>query len=423
MKIDRAQAPEIFTPNCVEAMAERISTTNKGVKVYSLTFPQFDVIRISLVFRAGTKYQSMPFLANSTISMLSEGTKTKNSKEISDILDFYGLYFDVSIDRDYSVITICCLAKFFDEALAIFEDIILNPIFPQKELKVLKNKRKHTLKMEREKVDYIALENFSKAIYGIDHPYGSTYNENMYDDLTPKDLQTFFEKFYLRNNMFCVASGNMTPEQSSRISDFCDKFPEREFTIVNKSDINKLPETVKIKKKNSLQSAIKIGRRMFAKSHEDFVPMQLLSTVLGGYFGSRLIKNIREDKGYTYSIFAAMVNMEDSGHFVITTEVASEHTKNAVEEIFKEMERLKTDLIPQDELTMVRNVIIGQVLRILDGPFGIADVTIENIQNYTDNRSVGEMIRLISKIESKELQELAKKYFKKENMSIIIVGK
>lgn len=423
INIDRTKAPEIFTPSGVEAMAERVSTSKKGVKIYSMNFPQFDVIRISLVFRAGTKYQAMPFLANSTVSMLSEGTITKNDKEISDILDFYGLDFDVSIDRDFSVITICALAKFFDETLAILEDITLNPTFPKKEFEILKNKRKDTLKVRREKVDYVALERFSKAIYGNDHPYGATYDENLYNQLTTKDLKDFYDKTYLLNNMFCVTSGNITPEQNERIATICDKFPEREFSILDCSKIDKTPESVYIEKSNSFQSALKIGRRMFIKNHEDFIPMQVLSTVLGGYFGSRLIKNIREEKGYTYSVFSAMVNMEDSGHFVITTEVSAEYTQNAIDEIFKEMKLLQTDLIPESELILVRNVIIGQVLRILDGPFGIADVAIENVQNDTDNRSVGEMIRIINKIESEQLRELAKKYFNKEDMSVVIVGK
>ena len=163
-KIDRTIAPEIYTPNNIEAMSETKQKTPKGVDLYTLDFSQFDVVRLSLVFRAGTKYQSMPFLANSTMSMLSEGTTTHSNKEISDILDFYGIYYDVSMDRDYSVITICSLSKFFEKAMSIFEDIMLHPTFPKKELKTLKAKRKNSLKMEREKVDYIALEKFSEVI-------------------------------------------------------------------------------------------------------------------------------------------------------------------------------------------------------------------------------------------------------------------
>ena len=131
---------------------------------------------------------------------------------------------------------------------------------------------------------------------------------------------------------------------------------------------------------------------------------------------------MREDKGYTYSIFAGLINMEDGGHFVISTEVGSEYTQKALEEIFYEMEVLKTELIPEEELVMVRNVIIGQVLRILDGPFGISDVTIESVQNQTDNSSVGQLIRTINEIGAEQLRDMAIKYFNKEEMTVVVVG-
>lgn len=422
-KIDRAIAPQIFTPNNIEAASEVFHKTPNGVSLYTLDFSQFDVIRLSLVFRAGTKYQSEPFLANSTASMLSDGTITRSSKEIADILDFYGIYFDLSMDRDYSVVTICSLERFFGKAMEIFEDIVLNPTFPKKELKTLKAKRKHSLKMEREKIDYIALENFSKVIYGDNHPYGVSYSESKYDDLKPETLKKFYDNHYLRDNLFAVVSGKISPENLNKIEALCDSFPTKEFKIVRNTEISAEPQEIYIEKPNSLQSAIKIGRRMFIKTHEDFVPMQFLTTVLGGYFGSRLIKNIREDKGYTYSIFAAMINMEDSGHFAISTEVASQYTQSAIDEIFKEMDILKQELVSEHELTLVRNVIIGQVLRILDGPFGIADVTIENVQNQGNNKCVSEMIRKINNTTSEQLREMARKYFIREEMCVVIVGK
>ena len=421
-KIDRSIAPVMFTPNNVEALTEKVIVTPKGVKIYSLEFPQFDVVRVSMVFRAGSKYQNMPFMAASTLGMLSEGTANKTNKQISDILDFYGIYFDVSIDRDYSIVTICSLSKFFDTAIDILEDIILNPTFPKKELSVLGSKRKNSLKLEREKVDYIALEKFSNSIYGENNPYGVSYSEECYEDLKPKHLKEFYDNHYLLNNLFSVVSGNITPEIIEKISNICDKLPEKEFAIKDCSKFDTEPVTRHIEKEDSLQSAIKVGRLMFTKKHEDFIPMQFLTTVLGGYFGSRLILNVREDKGYTYSIFAGLINMEDGGHFVISTEVGSEYTQKALEEIFYEMEVLKTELIPEEELVMVRNVIIGQILRILDGPFGISDVTIESVQNQTDNSSVGQLIRTINEIGAEQLRDMAIKYFNKEEMTVVVVG-
>ncbi len=421
-KINRAIAPPIYIPQNIEAHSEKISLSANGVKLYSLDFNQFDVVRVSLVFRAGTKYQSKAFLANSTLSMLSEGTSKYNNKELSDLLDYYGIFYDISIDRDYSIITVCALSKFFGEMMNILRETALYPTFPDKEFKIMKSKRKNVLKVEREKVDFISREEFTKTIYGENHPYGVTYSEDFYDKIDASDLKTFYENHYLNNNLFAVVSGNFGERECAEILELCDMFPSKPFEIRNVSETFTKSKYSYIEKSSALQSAIKVGRVMFDKNHEDFIPMQLLSTVLGGYFGSRLIRNIREEKGYTYSIYSAMLNMEDSGHFVISTEVACQYTQNTIDEIFNEMIKLQTELIDETELNMVRNVIIGEVLRILDGPFGIADVTIENIQNSTDNTSVATMIKRINSITNTELRELAKKYLRPEDMTVVVVG-
>lgn len=420
--LNRKIEPNITIPKDIKVKIEDKLVSKTGVNIYKLKFEQFDVIRLSFVFDAGVKYQTKPFLANTTVSMLSEGTKTRKNKKIAELLDFYGIYFDTSIDRDYSVVTICCLSKFFDEAIDICSDILLNPVFPKKELKILLNKRKQSLLVERQKIDYIARESFVASIYGNDHHYGSSFNEKEYDNITREDILDFYNKNYLKNNLFVVVSGNITPYHTDKIISLTDSFKCGPFRKIDVSEVKNPKGDGFLEKKDSLQSAIRIGRVLFNKNHQDFIKMQVLSTILGGYFSARLIKNLREDKGYTYSIFSAMINMEDSGYFVIASEVTSKFTQNAINEIFKEINILQKDLVDSEELDMVKNVIIGEIIRILDGPFGIADITIENIQNNKSNLYISEMIEQINNTTPEDIKSMANKYLNKEQLTTVIVG-
>jgi predicted Zn-dependent peptidase len=150
--------------------------------------------------------------------------------------------------------------------------------------------------------------------------------------------------------------------------------------------------------------------------------MQVVAAVLGGYFGSRLMQNLREEHGYTYGVMAAMVNFEREGYLAIATQVAREHREDALREIYAEIERLRTELISEDELQMVKNVMIGEILRILDGPFGIADVTIENIMCGMDNSATEQSVEAIFAITPEQVRALAHKYLRRDDLIEVVVG-
>jgi predicted Zn-dependent peptidase len=178
----------------------------------------------------------------------------------------------------------------------------------------------------------------------------------------------------------------------------------------------------------AVQSAIRIGRILFPRQHPDFVGMQVVATILGGYFGSRLTQNLREERGYTYGVMAAMVNLRHAGYLAIATEVAAEATGDAIEQIFAEMERLKTEPVSEDELENVRRSMLGEVMRILDGPFGIVDVVIENIQIEGSDTSgahnyINDFIRRVEATTPERIRELARKYLDRDAFTTVIVGK
>lgn len=418
---NRTIAPIITIPSTLKVKDEKKTTTANGVEIYSLDFHEYDVLRVSFVFRAGTKYQTKPFSASSVAGMLSEGCAKYSAREIAEMLDFYGMYFDNSTDRDYTVITLCTLKRFFAKGMELLGEMLSSPSFPEQEFNIYKNKKKQEIAIHRSKIDFVAREHFAKAIFGAKHHYGTSSHETEYDKLTREDLAELFSRLYTRENLFVVTSGNLCPESLNEIIRVADSMPSGV-----KSCFSPIPCTqtkdVFIAWDKAQQSVIRIGLPLFTRRHPDFTAMQVLVTALGGYFGSRLISNLREEKGYTYGIFAGLINMEDEGYLAVSTEVACSVTDAAVSEIYKEIDLLTRELMSTEELTMVKSVMMGEMLRVLDGPFGIADVTIENILTGRSNTFLHSQVSEIMSMTPEKVMLMAQKYFIRENFTTLIVG-
>ena len=179
---------------------------------------------------------------------------------------------------------------------------------------------------------------------------------------------------------------------------------------------------VRVQHNGAVQSSIRMGRLLFTRAHEDFIPMQVLSTVLGGYFGSRLMQNLRERNGFTYGVFSAMVNFQNTGYLAIATQVGTEVTEQALEQIASEIDTLRNELVPEQELALVKNIMAGEMMRILDGPFGIADVTTENILCGFDNSHIADNLRRIRTTTPEELRALAQKYLNPKDIVTVVAG-
>ena len=172
----------------------------------------------------------------------------------------------------------------------------------------------------------------------------------------------------------------------------------------------------------AVQSSIRMGRLLFTRAHEDFIPMQVLSTTLGGYFGSRLMQNLRERNGFTYGVFSAMVNFQNTGYLAIATQVCTDVTEQALEQIAIEIDTLRNELVSEQELSLVKNIMAGEMMRILDGPFGIADVTTENILCGFDNSHIADNLSRIRTTTAEEIRALAQKYLDPKDIVTVVAG-
>ncbi len=420
--LDRTIRPPFRLPGRLNIPPAQQTVLPNGIRLWTIDAGTQPLVRLSLVFGAGTRYQSAPFVASAMLNLMSEGTAHYTAAQIAEMFDFYGIYYDTSIDRDYSVVTVSCLSRFLPKTLELLGEILLEPQFPERELEIYASKRKQQLTIEREKPSYQARELFSEALFGKEHPYGRVSPAAEYDKLNTEMLRAFYETYYTSENLFAVASGEVTPSAREAMAQFLSRFPTTDPTA--DAGIPPVHSTAMIREKRNgaLQSSIRIGKVLFPKEHPDFNGMQVAATVLGGYFGSRLVKNLREEKGYTYGIYSAMLNMQHSGYFAVASDVTAQATDDAVAEILKEVERLRTELVPVTELDMVRNIIVGEMMRILDGPFGIADVTIENVQCGMTNEALTAFFDEVRSITPERIRELAVRWLDPASFSTVIVG-
>lgn len=413
--------PPIIIPDHLDVPMAKCRTLAGGMRLYTLHSEEFEVVRLSFVFHAGPVTQQGPFIASATANLLAEGSEQMSGHEISERLDYYGSFFEVSLDRDYAYISFCTLSKYLNETLAIAEEILLHPTFPEEELRTYCEKRRQQLSVERRKVEMMARESFGRLLFGEEHPYGISYPEQAYSTVQREALIDHYKRLYTQRNGFVVCSGHLSASQEEAVAQLCNRFPLGEELSVRLPEAQSGRELF-IERSEALQSALRVGRVLFSRNHPDFVGMQVVATLLGGYFGSRLMQNLREKNGYTYGVGASMVNFEQAGYFVVATQVGAESTEAALREIRFEIERLRHEPVSEEELSLVRNMMTGEMMRILDGPFGIADVAIENILNGRDNRAVEEQLQEIRSITPERILSLAQRYLQSDDLSWVVVG-
>ena len=426
MKLNRTIAPEFKLPEKISLPNVTDICLQNGLQLSVMNTCAEDVLRFSIVFGAGTRYQPQLLVAAATLNMLAEGTQKYTSNEIADLLDFYGSAVEVEIDRDWSYVTFYSLTKHFEKTMEIAEQIIKYPTFSNDEIEIYTQNQKQHLILEREKISVKAREAFTSALYGAEHHYGCFAKPDDYDKIDRELLKNFHQKYYSSNNAFVVVSGKVSEREINIISDFFGNEiwgSGEKATPEQKKIITSTEKIICIPKKDSLQSAIRIGRVMFEKKHDDYCGMIFLNTILGGYFGSRLMKNIREEKGYTYGIYSNIVCMRDSGYFTISAEVGSEYVNPTLDEIKKEILRLREEKISKEELSLVQNYIVGDMLRSIDGAWKIADVYIDVKQMGVGFEYVEHMLDEVLKITPNRICDLANKYLDIDKLINVIAGR
>ena len=421
---NRTQAPEIKINEAISFKEVNKTQLDNGILVHFLSGGTQDVLRLEFVFPAGVRFQSSALVARFTNNMLTEGTDNMTADEIAEELDTYGAFIRKDYNRDTAQLSVFCLRKQLNKILPVIADVLCHAIFPKEELDVLLSKglQEHLVNME--KVAYLARRKFTSVVFGSNHPYGSVADPDDFNKVSESDLIQFYNNHY--NLSFCqlFISGNVTDDVIQTINHHVGQVDPLKVEAVSFQDVQPQPDSNKIHhvSKKGMQSAIRMGKTVCGKAHEDHIPLTILNTVLGGYFGSRLMSNIREDKGYTYGIGSGIIDFKDATLFIIATEVGNEVCENSIKEIHYEMNRLIQDKIHDDELELVRNYLYGTFMQSIDGPFSFMDRYRTLTLNGYDLSYYENYLETLKTISADQLQELAGKYLHPDSFYRVVAG-
>lgn len=402
-------------------MPKQVSLDNQS-QLFSYNDADSEVVKIEFQFPAGSAFSSGRLEADFTNKLIASGTSTMTEKVISEKLDYYGAYFEKQVAKDDASFSVYSLRKFAPEVIKIVSEVLHDPIFPEQEVETLKNIRKQKFLVKCEKVSFLARRTFSNAIFSEDHPYGGQTEVIDFDRIQREDLLKFHKEFYLSKPDIYVA-GKVDDELIKILNTEFGK-DEFEMTGVGKQFFDPAMNTdrILIEKKGAVQSAIRIGRLMFNRTHKDYPAMQVLNTVLGGYFGSRLMSNLREDKGFTYGVGSGLASLLHGGYFFISTEVGADTTKLAEQEILFEMKKLREEKIPTPELDLVKNYLLGQILKSTDGVFARM-ARFKSLHHFSQGiDDFNNLTHQIRNVQADKLQDLANQWFKEEEMLTVIAG-
>ena len=426
--IDRTQSPSITEAVAFDVRIPEIRTftLDNGIRAYLVADHEQETLQLEWVFKAGNWFEDANLVAASVNALLKNGTSRHTALQISEMIEYYGAFLSTQCNHEHASLVLHCLARHVAQLLPVIREILTEAAYPDSELAIFKQNKKQQLSVNLKKCDFVANQHIDKYLFGENHPYGRYTTMEGYDLLERDALYAFYRRHYTFGDCRIFIAGN-TPADfetvlnthfgSDRWGGDAPSADGREFPLEPAAQksfrITNDPQGV--------QGAIRIARPFPDRFHPDVPQMRVLNTVFGGYFGSRLMSNIREDKGYTYGIFSAMYLYDRAGSVSVMTEAGRDVLEPAVGEVYREMKRLREEPVGEEELSLVRNYMIGSVLGDLDGSFKVIRRWKNLILAGLDEAYFYRTIHAIKTVTAAELQALANRYLVEADFYELVV--
>jgi len=425
---NRTIAPPIKNPvefDITLPPAEKHMLSN-GVEVYAVNMGTEDTMMVNWVFYAGNWYEQKKMVAAATNYLLKNGTSARSAFDINEHFEFYGATLSRGAHSETADLTLHTLSKHVNELLPVVAELMTDSTFPEEELRIYSQNGQQRLKVGLKKSDFVASRLIDAYLFGENHPYGKYSNLEDYAALRQEELRDFYNRYYRNGRCVIFVAGKLPGDIIQQLDRHFGKLSLRSHRKDESTIEHLLEPTVPQKKfitndPDGVQAAIRIGRRFPNRHHPDFQKVLVLNTVFGGFFGSRLMANIREDKGYTYGIYSYLLNQLKESGWIISTEAGRDVGPATIAEVYKEMELIRNEPIDEEELLMTRNYMIGSILGDLDGPFQVASRWKSLVLNNLDESYFNNGIRIIKSVTADELQQLANKYLQPEEFCELVV--
>jgi len=418
--------PAVKKPKLGKRKDPQSAILSNGIPVFLFPDRSTEVVRIDLHFDAGMDKELYPLQSQFTSLMMPGGTSRMSASEIDASFDFFGSFPMFVAEREKAVIQLYMLPGFFRKIMPVIHDIISDPIFPDPEFQMQKESKLQQYHISRQRVSTITSDYFFEAVFGTLHPFGRRILPEHFDNIGTQNLREFHSLNFPEGLMRIALSGNIDEKLLNLTGDY---FGDFKHGVKNPVENSLTPGKdakpglkIFVEKQGALQNSIRIGKRTINKDDPDFLGLKVVDTILGGYFGSRLMQNLREDKGYTYNVSSSLISLKDTGIISISTEVGVRNTQDAIREIYNEINRLAHVKVQPSELKIVKINMLGGLVRLFDGPFNSVD-------SFLSVKSSGYGMEYFHALEDKirsvtpnEIKHLAETYYTTENMHEIVAG-
>ena len=426
MMLDRTLPPIYYPIRDFDLIKPKCITFPNGLQVFMFDTGEQELVRIEWVFGNVFADEHHALLNTCACELLLEGTSTHSSAQIAELVDFHGAFLVPTSGYDQSSLTLFSLNKHLDRLLPLLKDVLTDSIFPEKELATYIRNNKQKLQVSLKKSSFVARRLFNRTVFGSMR-YGYVPDVSDYDRITRDALLALYRQQYKPSNGTLIVAGKATDGVLLMLESLFggDWQDNGVATAPEIAPPLAIPDGRLIvdERADALQSAIRLGCQSIQRSHQDFPGLQVLNTLLGGYFGSRLMANIREDKGYTYNIGSGLASLKHGAFFTIASEVGVDATAPTLAEIEKEIQKLRDEPVAESELTLVRNYMMGSTLGGLENVFSHADkfknayfsgLGLDYYDYYTE---------VVNTITPGELHRLADLYLDYDRMVKVVVGR
>ncbi len=419
------RAPGINIPSAGDTSFPPCARLSNGVPLYLIGNGPEGLLRIEFVFNAGQRRERVHLASAATNAMLTEGTELRDAASINNLIDSTGALFSHTADKDSAGLVTVTLTRKLDEVMSLAEEVLFHPTFPEREFRMMKEKRMQAFLTGRQRTAVRAREEFYRALCGDTNPYGRVTRAEDYDSLNAHHLRDFHTACYIPENMYITVAGRNPQQVLPLLENYFSGEGAAQWTrpVISPMEFGPaMPGFIFCEVKDSVQSTVRMGWKGITRDHPDYLGLQVATMLLGGYFGSRLMRKIREEKGYTYGIHAVAGAFHGIGYIAIMTDVATGWREETLTEIKKEISRLQEEEVSSEELLVVRNHTMGEIARMFDGPFQVAEA-IKGIVDYDAGHDYyTRFVETVNNITPGKIKELFNTYFRSDEAYEIIAG-
>ncbi len=427
----RKTPPPINFNQAIKLETPEIFSLDNGMEVHQIESGEQDVLLLELCFKTGRWYEPKPQVSHFTHAILKEGTKNFTSQQIAEKLEYYGATMKVFAGFDYCTLSVSTLNKYLEPILQIVQEVLENASFPEQELNIYRNNVLQEFALNSTKHEYIATKTFGTNLWGKNHPYGYPTRPIEMQNVSISAIKNYFKTLYKPQNTTLFIAGKSTQDFQKLLNKYIGSW-KKGITLSDNFEPKIKPnfnlDTFLIEDAKAHQVSLRMGMHILeetndsTRNNKEYTNLFVLNTVLGGYFGSRLMANIREEKGYTYGIYSTIINMVNGSYLSISTEVGKDVWKDCENEIYKEINRLKNELVSDAELNMVKNYLSGYLLSLIDGGFNrlacwkelfFQELNVEYFNTFAEE---------ITQVTPKQILDSANKYLEKDKMLKVFVG-